>query len=91
MLELLRQKDKPKNGVRENKSAKDLGCPQKQKSTFVEPAALFSLSLPMLARESKVYMVCPEGRYLLLAKHGLHLYLVEQDSSYQLLLLVNHM
>lgn len=57
----------------------------------MEPAAVFSLSLPMLARESKVYMVCPEGRYLLLAKCGLHLYLVEQDSSYQSLLLVNHM
>lgn len=87
----MRQKDKPKNGVKENKSAKDLGCPQKKKSILVEPAAVFSLSLPMLAREFKVYMVCPEGRYLLLAKCGLHLYLVEQDSSYQLLLLANHM
>ena len=93
MLELLRQKGEPKNGVREKRSAVRLGWPQKKRSNLAEPAALpiFRPSPPMLVRESKAYVVCPEGKYLLLAKHGPYLYLAKQDNSCQLLLLVKCM
>lgn len=66
MLEQLRQKGEPKNGVREKRSAIGLDCPQKKRSNLAEPTALpiFRPSAPMLAREAKAYVVCPEGKYL---------------------------
>lgn len=93
MLELLRQKGEPKNGLREKRSAVGLDCQQKKRSNLAEPTALpiFRPSAPMLAREAKAYVVCPEGKYLLSAKHGPHLYLAEQDNSHQLSLLVKCM
>lgn len=62
MLELLRQKGEPKNGLREKRSAVGLDCQQKKRSNLAEPTALpiFRPSAPMLAREAKAYVVCPE-------------------------------
>lgn len=76
MLELLGQKGEPKNGVREKRSAMGLCCPQKKRPNLAEPAALliFRTSLLVLAREFKAYMACPEGRDVLLGKHGPCLY-----------------
>jgi len=95
MQELLRQKGEPKTGDREKTPAMGWGwvVPRKKRSNLAGPAALpiFRPSPPMLTREFEDYLVCPEGKSLLLAKHSPHLYLAEQDNSCQLLLLVKHM